>query len=343
VGKLQTSGDAVPVAEHVGSTAIDIRAYFSSSGSGVLAYDSPSTVSQFGYSQLTWIDRSGKVSGIVGPPGSLAGAAVSGDGNSVTVSRLDPQSGLFDVWLYNLERRTNSRFTFNSQNNLWPFWSSDGSHIVFYSSPGGSSTVYQKATSGAGKDEILDKSTGVRSAVDRSNDGRYLIEQAIGDSQTGYDIWVLPLFGGKKPLPYLQTNANESSPRLSPNGQWLAYQSDETKRNEIYLTTFPQPGGRWQVSANGGSTPVWSRDGKELFYIGADGKMNAVEVKVGPKFDAGVPRTLFDVHMTGGLNGTFYDVGKDGRFLIPVPAVPAGQGGTEPITVVVNWTVGLKK
>jgi hypothetical protein len=195
--------------------------------------------------------------------------------------------------------------------------------------------VTQRATNGAGQDEILDRSTRLKYPVDWSKDGRYIIEQASADSKTGTDIWVLPLFGDRKPFPYLETDANEAEAKLSPNGLWLAYQSDESKRNEIYVTTFPQPGGKWQVSTNGGSYPVWSRDGKELFYIGADGKMMAVEVKAGPAFEAGIPKPLFDVSSAGS-----YDVGKDGRFLIPVPVE---QSGTTPITVVVNWQAGLRK
>ena len=103
----------------------------------------------------------------------------------------------------------------------------------------------------------------------------------------------MPLFGDRKPFPYLQTEFNESYGRLSPNGRWLAYTSDETKRAEIYVQTFPTPGGKWQISTNGGFSPVWSRDGKELFYIGSDQKLMAVEVIGGNKFEAGMPRPSF--------------------------------------------------
>jgi dipeptidyl aminopeptidase/acylaminoacyl peptidase len=170
---------------------------------------------------------------------------------------------------------------------------------------------------------------------DWSRDGRYIIEQT-SDAKRGYDLWVLPLFGDKKPFPYLQTPANETKAKLSPDGQWLAYVSDESKRSEIYVQAFPAPGGKSQISTSGGDHPVWSRDGKELYYIAADGKMMAVEVKTGAKFEAGSPKSLFDAHLAG--NG--FDVGKDGRFLIPVPVE---QGGATPITVVLNWTAGLKK
>jgi Tol biopolymer transport system component len=249
---------------------------------------------------------------------------------------LDPQTGVLDIWLYDLARGTNSRFTPSSPYNVSPVWSPDSSHIAFFDG----TFVNQKTTNGAGQNEILDRSTRLKAPVDWSKDGRYIIEDAIADSKTGTDIWVLPLFGDKKPFPYLQTDANEAAAKLSPNGQWLAYQSDESKRNEIYVTTFPQPGGKWQVSTSGGSYPVWSRDGKELFYVGADRKMMAVDVKSGPKFDPGVPRSLFDVRADLTAFGAGYDVGKDGRFLIPVSVE---QSGAQPITVVLNWQAGLRK
>ena len=132
---------------------------------------------------------------------------------------------------------------------------------------------------------------------------------------------------------FIETNA-----RLSPNGQWLAYTSDESKRDEIYVQTFPAPGGKWQISTNGGSHSIWSRDGKDLYFIGAAGKMMAVEIKGGSKFEAGVPKPLFDVRFPGG--NTWFDVGKDGRFLIPVLAE---QAAAPPMTVVANWQAGLKK
>jgi eukaryotic-like serine/threonine-protein kinase len=130
-----------------------------------------------------------------------------------------------------------------------------------------------------------------------SKDGRYLIAETQDNPKTQDDIWMLPLFGDRKPIPYLHTEASERLAKLSPNGKWLAYMSDESKRYEVYVQTFPNPGGKWQVSVNGGGKPVWSRDAKELYFIGADKKMMAVEVKGGDQFEAGVPRPLFDTQI----------------------------------------------
>jgi hypothetical protein len=156
--------------------------------------------------------------------------------------------------------------------------------------------------------------------------------------KTKNDVWVIPTFGDRKPFPYLQTEFNEGFARLSPNGQWLAYTSDESKRGEIYVQTFPTPGGKWQVSTNGGTRSVWSRDGKELYFIGADGKLMAVEVASGAKFHVSVPEPLFDARVPG--RQVWFDVSKDGHFLIPVQLE---QSANAPMTVVVNWTAALKK
>jgi Tol biopolymer transport system component len=236
--------------------------------------------------------------------------------------------------MYDLARETASRFTFNSKGNTRPVWSPDGGHVAFTSTLSGPTNIYQKAV-GGGPEEPLEKHPVPRNSEDWSRDGRYIFEYVLGKSN---EIWVLPLFGDRKSFPYLQNGFNQNTAKLSPNGQWLAYMSDESKQNEVYVQTFPTPGGQWQISTNGGSNPVWSRDNKELFYIAPDRKMMAVDVNLnGGKFAPGVPKALFD---TGLAQNAGYDVGKDGRFLIP----RAVEGGASaPLTVVVNWTATLKK
>ncbi len=334
--KAVTTGDPVPIAEQVDyfrDINGNIDTQFSSSQNGVLAYKSGGSGGDL---QLTWFDRSGRAAGTVGAPGTMEWPTVSPDGNTVVADRLDPQTGFFDLWLHDLKRGTASRFTFNSKSNDSPAWSPDGSHIAFSSTRDGSRNVYQRATSGAGRDEALDKSTRTKYPNDWSRDGRYIIE-GVTDPKTKGDIWVLPLFGDRKPFPYLQTDFDEENGKLSPNGQWLAYHSNDTGQYEIYVQTFPTPGGKWQISTNGGLWAAWSSNGKELFFRGGDGKMMAAEVKGGAKFEASVPKPLFQ--MRSAPNGWF-DVSKDGRFLIPTPVE---QSASVPITVVVNWAAGLKK
>jgi Tol biopolymer transport system component/predicted Ser/Thr protein kinase len=338
-GQGKTTGDSVAVAEQIGYTPVQIQGQFTASQNGVLVYASDVGGQQNG--QLTWFDRSGNSVGRIGGPGLLSRPAISPDGNIVAVDRPDQQTLLADIWLYDVRRDTATRFTFNSRFNDRPVWSPDGSHIAFRSTLGVGANLYQKATSGMATEEALDKAKGSKFPYDWSQDGRYLIE-GVTDPKTKLDIWVLPLFGDRKPFPYLQTEFNEAYARLSPNGKWLAYTSDETKRAEIYVQSFPTPGGKWQISTNGGLYPVWSRDGKELFYIGPDQKLTAVEVMGGDKFAAGTPRPLFTMHraIVGGGRGGWFDVSKDGRFLMPIPVENAAP---VPMTVVVNWTAGLKR
>jgi len=239
-------------------------------------------------------------------------ASLSPDGSTVAVDRWDG-SGVQDIWLHDLVRGTASRFTFGPQANV-PLWSPDGSKIAYSATRNGHVDTYQKASSGVGQEEAMDKYPRQHRVDDWSRDGRYLIEQ-VNEPKTRNDIWVIPTFGDKKPFPYLNTEFEEGDAKLSPNGQFLAYVSNESKRNELYVQTFPEHGGKWQVSTGGGGFPVWSRDGRELHFISADNKLMAVEVKGdGKKFDAGVPKPLFDVPAQAQ-----FDVSKDGRFLIHVP------------------------
>ena len=337
-GKTITTGDAVPIAEQVNywSDSYSLVGKFSSSQDGVLAYTSGSDQ---GNLQLTWFDRSGRVLGTVGAPGFLQRPAISPDGKTVVVDRRDPQTGFYDLWLHNLERGTASRLTFDSQTNEYAAWSPDGSRIAFSSSRdvGPGLNVYQKPTNGASQDEVLDKAPKNKIVVDWSRDGRYIIEVVL-DAKTKRDIWVLPLFGDRKPFPFLKTVFDERNAKVSPNGQWLAYTSDETKRDEVYVQTFPTAGGKWRLSTDGGGYPIWGREGKELFFIGADGKLMAVDVAGGAKFEASVPKPLFDSRLVK-LATTWYDVSKDGRFLIPIQI----EQPNESVSMVVNWMAGLPK
>ena len=334
--RLEPAGEPAPVAEQVGN-ANTVHGFFSASANGVLAYRSGGASAGV---QLTWFDRQGKALGIVGESGFLQGPVISPDGKTIVVARGDLQTGGFDLWLQDLGRGTASRFTFHPTTNAAQVWSPDGAQVAFSSNHEGFFGIYQKASSGVGQEEILDKDSRVKLPRDWSRDGRYLIEEVL-DPKTKRDVWVLPLFGDRKLFPYLQTEFNERDPKLSPNGRWMAYTSDETKRNEVYVESFPTATGKWQVSTKGGVLPVWSRDGRELFFLGGDGNMMAVEVNsaAGAKFEASVPKPLFEARLpqTGVRQ---FDISKEGRFLIPTAAV---QGASAPITVVVNWTSGLRK
>jgi dipeptidyl aminopeptidase/acylaminoacyl peptidase len=259
----------------------------------------------------------------------------------VAFSRFDKGPG--DIWLYEPKRGV-YQFTFGADAES-PVWSPDGSNIAFLSFLAGGTNIYQKAANGVGKEELLNKGDTPRVPLDWSRDGKYLFFSVI-DPKSKLDIWVMPQAADKKPFPYLNQSYNEDLPRLSPNGQWLAYHSDKTGRYEVYVDTFTgdpsssAPRGTWQVSTNGGTRPVWSSDGKELFFISADRKMTAVQVSNagGAKFETSASKPLFDAHISGTPYDPF-DVSKEGRFLMTLP-VP--QTATVPITVIVNWPAGLK-
>ncbi len=330
-GELHTFGVPVPIAQNVSYSSNPVVANFGVSPDGTLAY----TSSDVGIVQLTWFDRSGSVMGAVGPPGGLEFFSMAPDEGALVVPRNNPQTWRFDLWQYPLVRTSGTRFTITGHNRF-PLWSPDGKKIAFNGSQGGVTRLYQKAADGAGDAEVLEAADKI--PADWSRDGRYLITMTGNQTPvTGNDIWVLPLFGDRTPFPYLNSKANEFFARLSPDGRWMAFASNETKRDEVYVAGFPPAGQRRQISSGGGSRPVWSRDGKELYYMSASGKVMAVEVKSGATFQATAPKPLFTVRFP--FKNHNFDVTRDGRFLIPVIL----DQSKLPMTVVHHWTGLLKK
>ena len=338
---LQLSGEAVPIAEQVQMNLTEIRAVFSASENGVLVFQSGSSRVGSG-SQLTWFERDGKQAGKLGEPVFGASPRISPDGQRVAAILFDIQAGSTDIWLYDSALTRKTRFTFDPAFDNNPIWSPDGNRIVFMSDRKArlKYDLYLKDASGARDEEVLFESNEYKRPTSWSADGRFLAYTRSEGPPGKADIWILPLSGERKPFPFIQTSQfDEERARFSPDGRFVAYDSDESGSRQVYVTSFPGPGGKQQVSTNSGEDPVWRRDGKELFFL-SEGKLMAAEVKAnGSSLDISNPQLLFDAH-SGFGPWAHYDVTPDGkRFLVAT----VGEGGSAPMNLVVNWTADLKK
>jgi len=344
--RLATSGDPTRVVEHSLGLFLDAGT-FSVSTNGTLVYQSVGAVK----SQPAWFDAQGKLLSKVSDPGLYGGLALSPDGARALVSRssLPDQHG--SLWLLDTSRGTSTRLDLDpSTENRTGAWSADGRNIIFGSSRQGTMMdIYEKPTSGAADIESLVASDEWKVPSSVSPDGRFLLYDSTGPG-TKDDLWVLPLGGRQKPVPFLRTPFEEVGARFSPDGRWVAYQSDESGRFEVYVRPFspdaPEEaasgsGDKFLVSTNGGSSPFWRQDGKELYYLDSDRKVMAVGVTTRPAFRTGVPKFLFQSPLQfDQTEETFWSPSPDGkRFLFLVPEM---QGQT-PFTVVLNWQSALKK
>jgi dipeptidyl aminopeptidase/acylaminoacyl peptidase len=343
LGQFRLSGPAVPIAEGVEKIGPGSAA-FSVSNTGVLAYWAGTGVQS---SQLAWRGRDGTVLGPIGAPGGYTGVVLSPDERRIATSRVDPgkQSA---IWILDVTRGTSMKVSFDPV-SIEPIWSPDSGSLVFGSARDGPPSLIQKTVTGEPQDVVLLKSNHGNAPTDwcaapsparsgtgvggHAGGGTILFQS--GSAQTRSDIWALPLTGDRKPIPMLQTLSSESDARCSPDGRWLAYTSDESGRDEVYVTSFPTPGGKWPISTSGGTQPQWRRDGTELFYVGPDRTVTAVRVAGGSTFEAGAVTPLFKIR------GNAYAASADGRRFVTDD--PIGEASFQPITVVLNWPSGLKK
>jgi Tol biopolymer transport system component len=377
--KLELTGEPIRVADGVplnitspfSSPNIGRFASFAASQTGVLIFrtNPNATGGQAGVAgeqrSFSFFDRTGVRGPSVGAPGTYAGVDLSPDGKRFVVHRHDGGGG--DNWVYDLANGRMQRLTFDAtQDNQSPIWSPDGTRIAFSSRRNNKWGIYTKLADGTGTEDLITESDAVKEPMSWSPDGKILVYAQTGQSG---DVWAVPLTGDKKPFPLLQSRFNERFPQVSPDGKWLAYASDETQRDEIYVKPFPDGPGKWQVSVDGGLLPRWRHDSKELYFFSVPNFLAAEIHVTGSSLQAGVPQALFAVGSnpnaaTGHNSYASYAVSSDGRnFLISQLGVggPAASGGLadqiatvvdrggataaapNTVTVVLNWPQMLKK
>ena len=282
--------------------------------------------------RYSWYDRTGKeVAPALNEPLLARGIRLSPDESRLAAAAFDLAGGNTDIWIIDLKRGARSRLTFAPNVESSPVWSPDGARVAYASDRKGQ-PILVKSSSGTGGEEILFQSGDAKNPTSWSKDGRFLLfNRTLTKTRT--DVWVLPLSGDRKPFPLVQSEFIDRNGQFSPDGRWVAHVSDESGRLEIYVVPFPGPGGKWQVSPNGGSAPQWSADGTEIFYISPDRELMTVEVRSGAEFQVSSPKRLFSLSPSSPVSS--FEASRDGRrFLQGVPRDGAGA----PVTLVLNWT-----
>jgi serine/threonine protein kinase/Tol biopolymer transport system component len=347
----QPHGEAFPIGENV-STEGSRYVGASASQNGTLVYGHSTPPSSL---RLTWFDRTGKVLSTMGDSSPYFNVALSPDERQVAVGLgLDVGSpDNRDIWMFDIARSVRSRLTANPEVDQSPVWSPDGARIAYGVQHAGKVTLRVSSTVGSGPGETLLEVTGIASrpcdSIRRcslmptswSPDGRYIAYTLAGAFPRNSDVWVLPLFGDRKPIPILETEFNESAAVFSPDGRWIAYTSDESGVPNVYAQPFPGGGRKVRVSTNGGTQPDWRGDGRELFYLGGDRTLTSVAVQATTEFAVGLPQVLFTTVAATYNIGKVYAATKDGqRFL--VNTLPP-QASESLLTVIVNWPATIQK
>jgi serine/threonine protein kinase len=333
--KLTLDSQPYPIAE-------GLEGGFSISDSGLLLYRKAATAPPT--KQLLWFDRMGRQVGQVGTAANYGNVDISPSGDRVAVDL--NTNGNRDIWVIDIARGVPSRITFEPGADWSASWSADGTKLMFASTRKGTTHIYQKAASGVGVDELVFNTDKSEIPVFWSHDGRHVAfsRPRIGSNNASYDTWVLDT-SEHKDAPFVESPFDKAQGRISPDGRWIAYATNDSGMYQIVVQSFPDPnGGKWQITAQGGVEPKWRHDGRELYYLGFDGKLMAVPVKGERSFEAGTPSVLFEtplvVSRTLNTRDRRYDVAPDGRFLL---AVPTGNNAPAPTVAIVNWAAGLAK
>ncbi|MDA2938462.1 protein kinase, partial [Acidobacteria bacterium AH-259-A15] len=330
---LEVSGAPVPVVEDVAVDPPSGHAQFAFSAEGTLAYIPASVLNA--ERMLLWVDRTGTEQPVIKTPGLYSDPRLSPDGQRVALSI---QQESRDVWVYELARGTLTRLTFRQAAEFGPIWTPDGARVI-YQSEQPQYDLYWRRADGSAPEEPLLSSDYDKRPSSISPDGKVLAFTEI-NPDTGEDIWLLPLEGKSEPKPFLDTPFGEEFAAFSPDGRWLAYQSNESGRDEVYVTAYPDPaGGRWQISTDGGTEPLWARSGKELFYRNGD-KLMAVQIDTASGL-AGTPTLLFEGPYAHFAFAPGYDLAPDNQRFLMVKTPP--ESAPRQVNVVLNWFQELKR
>jgi serine/threonine protein kinase/Tol biopolymer transport system component len=334
--RLAAMGAAVPVVEGVFQSPTNGAAQYSLSSTGSLVYVSGGV--QAPERKLAWVNRNGAEQLLPAPPRAYVVPRLSPDGRRLAISITEQET---QIWQYDLLRDTLTRFTFEGNSNLVSVWTPDGKRIAFNSNKEGANNIFWQLSDGSGGLERLTIGEYLQAPSSWSTDGQLLAFFEVNPT-TQRDIWVLRI-SDRKAEPFIRTRFDEAVPRFSPDGHWLAYISNESGRYEIYVQPYPGPGGKWQISTDGGTEPAWNRNGRELFYRSGD-KMMAVDISTQPGFAAGKPRMLFQGrYEPAPFPTTNYDVSPDGQRFLMLKPVDQAEAAPTQINVVLNWFEELKQ
>ena len=326
-------GEPVPIGEGLGTDDVGL-ASFSVSHNGILVYRGGDLVG----ARLVWVDRTGRETPMMSAPADYRDTSLSPDGARVVYDVVDGAKA--DLWIRDLTRGVSSRFTFDPADEVNAKWSPEGRRIVYTSKAKGAGDLYVKDASGTREAEPLLVNPDEKYVSDWSADGHYILVTSRSDNSRGWDISALPMDGDKKPIPIVQTPFNEMWATFSPDGKYIAYQSNESGRNEIYVQEFPEARNKWQVSTEGGVETYWRGDGRELFYRSGSNVM-AVPVQVGASFTVGTPARLIETRFADAIARGRYRPTPDGqRFLVLTPLTREAE---QPAAIVLNWPAALNR